>query len=144
MSRPVRLLAGVVAAALLVAGGWFSAQYLFDDGPGYQLAGEVCVRLLGLSIPGPVMGMLFLLLTLALRGGAPTSLEVTATTLLKHLSLLFVPAGVGVIVHLNRISSEWLPILAALVLSTVISLTITALMMRLTQHLVSARKSARD
>lgn len=104
-----------------------------------QLAGEVLVRLVGLPIPGPVVGMLLLLLILGIRGGPPDNVRSTAQTLLKHLSLLFVPAGVGVMVHFHRIGAEWLPILVALVGSTFISLAVTALSMKLVQRLLRRR-----
>jgi holin-like protein len=100
----------------------------------YQLVGEVLALALGLPVPGPVIGMGLLFLTLTLRGAAPASLRDTANGLLSHLSLLFVPAGVGVMVHLERLSGEWLPIVAALVLGTMITIGATALAMRALQR----------
>jgi holin-like protein len=100
----------------------------------YQLIGEALVQLLRLPVPGPVIGMLLLFVTLLLRGEAPESLRDTANGLLGHLSLLFVPAGVGVMLHFHRLASEWLPILVALVASTVITIAVTALVMRALQR----------
>jgi len=100
----------------------------------YQLIGEVLVQLLRLPVPGPVIGMLLLFVTLILRGEAPVSLRDTANGLLGHLSLLFVPAGVGVMLHFHRLASEWLPIIVALVASTVITIGVTALVMRALQR----------
>jgi len=100
----------------------------------YQLIGEVLVQLLGLPVPGPVIGMLLLFLSLLLRGEAPAPLRDTANGLLGHLSLLFVPAGVGVMLHFHRLASEWLPILVALVASTVLTIGVTALVMRALQR----------
>ena len=100
----------------------------------YQLVGEVLVQLLGLPVPGPVIGMLLLFVTLLLRGEAPESLRSTANGLLGHLSLLFVPAGVGVMLHFHRLATEWLPIVVALVASTVITIGVTALVMRALQR----------
>ncbi|MBK9130485.1 MAG: CidA/LrgA family protein [Gammaproteobacteria bacterium] len=97
----------------------------------YQLIGEAIALVLKLPIPGPVIGMALLFLTLMIRGGAPAPLEGTAGALLGHLSLLFVPAGVGVLVHFRRIGAEWMSIGVALVLSTLITLAVTALVMRL-------------
>jgi holin-like protein len=96
-----------------------------------QLVGEVTVLALGLPVPGPVLGMLCLFLGLALRGGPSETLESTATGLLGHLALLFVPAGVGVMAHAHRIADEWLPIGTALVGSTLIGLAATALTVQL-------------
>lgn len=92
-----------------------------------QLAGEVFVRLIALPVPGPVMGLVFLLIGMAVRGTIPKDLRETANGLLSHLSLLFVPAGVGVILHFERIGSEWLALLAALLLSTWATIAVSAL-----------------
>ena len=97
----------------------------------FQLAGEAIARGLELPLPGPVLGMLFLFLFLLARRGPRPELQATSQTLLQHLSLLFVPAGVGVMVHLHRIASEWLPLALSLLASTVATLAVTALTMKL-------------
>ncbi len=95
----------------------------------FQLVGELGVRWLGLPVPGPVLGMLLLFIALVLRQPLADQLEPASTGLLTHLSLLFVPAGVGVMVHLDRIGDEWLALSVALLVSTVVTLTICALLM---------------
>jgi holin-like protein len=104
-----------------------------------QLAGEVLARAIALPVPGPVVGMALLLAALAVRRNIPAELHDTAQGLLRHLSLLFVPAGVGVMLHLARIRSEWLAIIAALLISSLLTLAITALVFRLVARLVDAR-----
>lgn len=96
----------------------------------YQLAGEVLVRALALPVPGPVVGMVLLFATLILRRGGPDALHTTAQALLSHLSLLFVPAGVGVMIYFGQIAGDWLSIVTALVASTILTLAVTALTMR--------------
>ena len=96
----------------------------------YQLAGEIVVVALGLPIPGPVVGMALLFVTLVIRGHVTGDLRETASGLLRHLSLLFVPAGVGVMLHFGRIGDEWLPLAAALVGSTLLTIAVTALVLR--------------
>jgi holin-like protein len=98
----------------------------------YQLVGEITVRLLSLPIPGPVLGMVMLFVTLMIRGKAPESVDQASTALLSHLSLLFVPAGVGMMAHFGRIADEWVPITLALLLSTIITMVATALIMQVT------------
>jgi len=93
----------------------------------FQCAGEVLVRLAGLPIPGPVAGMALLFAALLLRRQAPDAMKVSAGGLGQHLSLLFVPAGVGVMMYVAQVTDEWLPILAALVVSTVLAIAATAL-----------------
>ena len=109
-----------------------------------QLVGETTVRLLGLPVPGPVLGLVLLLAVLALRRDIPETLETTAGGLLKHLSLLFVPAGVGVLQHLARIQAEWLAIAAALLVSSVATIVVTAVVMRATMRLLKLDDDAGD
>ncbi|WP_448207663.1 CidA/LrgA family protein [Azospirillum sp. sgz302134] len=94
-----------------------------------QLAGELIARLLHLPIPGPVIGMVLLFLGLLVRGGVPMPLQETAGGILRHLSLLFVPAGVGVMAHLHRLGTEAVPIAAALFGSTLFGVALTAWVM---------------
>ena len=100
----------------------------------YQLTGEILARVLSLPVPGPVIGMALLFATLVIRGHfgrpLPQPLQHTAHVLLQHLSLLFVPAGTGVMIYLQLIADEWLPITAALIVSTLGGMAVTALILR--------------
>lgn len=95
-----------------------------------QLAGELLVAALGLPVPGPVAGMLILLAGLMVRGGVPDDLNKVADALLGNFSLLFVPAGVGVMLHAGLLGREWLAVSVALVASTLLTIAVTALVMR--------------
>jgi holin-like protein len=90
-----------------------------------QLIGEIVSRLIHLPVPGPVIGLVLLLCYLAVRGSVSESVQNTSQGLLTHLSLLFVPAGTGVILHIHTLRSEWLPILLALVVGTVLTLLVS-------------------
>ena len=92
----------------------------------FQCLGEALSRVADLPIPGPVLGMALLLALLLVRRRAFDALGVTADGLAKHLSLLFVPAGAGVMLHVTQIEAEWLPIVAAIVVSTVLAMAVTA------------------
>ena len=96
----------------------------------FQLAGEVLVQFLSLPVPGPVLGLLLLFAMLLLRGEAAAPLRDAANGVLRHFSVLFVPAGAGVLLHANRVGQDWLPLAAALVGSTVLSIGVTALCLR--------------
>jgi holin-like protein len=96
----------------------------------FQLVGEVAVQVSGLPAPGPVIGMVLLFLALRWRKTLPDTLRATAETLLSHLSLLFIPAGVGVIQYGALLADEWLALVAAMVLGTLITVAITALVMQ--------------
>ena len=96
----------------------------------YQLIGELIVRAFALPIPGPVIGMALLFLTLLARGRVGEELRNGTSALLQHLSLLFIPAGAGVMLHLQRIESEWLPITVALIVSTFAGMAVTGFVLR--------------
>ncbi len=93
-----------------------------------QAAGELITRALALPLPGPVLGMALLLLALHWPS-VRVSVGVCANFLLAHLSLLFVPVGVGVMTHLGLVGQYGGRMLAVLVLSTIIGLAVTALTM---------------
>ena len=105
----------------------------------FQTVGEVLSYLLRLPVPGPVIGMSLLLGLLLARPATVERLRPTSLELLKHLSLLFVPAGVGVMLHVARIGKEWLPIVVSLLVSTGLAIAVTALVVTWT-----ARRFAPD
>jgi holin-like protein len=96
----------------------------------FQTLGESLAYAFALPTPGPVIGMVLLFCYLLMKKDAAAKLAPTTLEFLKHLSLLFVPAGVGIMVHAQRVATEWLPITAALVVSTTVSLVVTALVLR--------------
>jgi holin-like protein len=96
----------------------------------FQILGETLGHALSLPIPGPVIGMLLLFLFLIVKDDAAQKLAPTAQNLLRHMSILFVPAGVGVMLHGHRIATEWLPITVSLLVSTVLAIIVTALVVR--------------
>ena len=95
-----------------------------------QLCGEAFVRLTGWPLPGPVLGMLLLFFWLMRRGRSVHDLDISADGLLKYLALLFVPAGVGVMVYLDAIGDAWLKLGVTLLGSAVITLVATGLTMQ--------------
>lgn len=92
----------------------------------FQFAGEVTVRAIGLPVPGPVIGMGLFFVWLLLRGGPGEETRHVSLTLLQHLSLLFIPAGTGIVLYGDLLAREWLPLLAALVGSTALAVVVTA------------------
>jgi putative effector of murein hydrolase LrgA (UPF0299 family) len=94
-----------------------------------QSLGELLSRGLALPFSGPVVGMLLLLLAL---NWPMVRAPVAACTgfLLSHLSLLFVPVGVGVMTHFGLLSQYGIRMLAVIVLSTWAGLAVTALVLR--------------
>lgn len=94
-----------------------------------QLAGELLVTAVGLPVPGPVCGMALLFAGLVVRGSIPESMAATGAALLDNLSLMFIPAGVGVMLHFSLLGREWVAITAGLIVSTVATMAVTALVM---------------
>ena len=105
----------------------------------FQTVGEALSYPLKLPVPGPVLGMTLLLGLMLVRPATVERLRPTSLELLKHLSLLFVPAGVGVMLHVARIGNEWLPIVVSLLVSTALAIAVTALVVTWT-----ARRFALD
>jgi holin-like protein len=91
-----------------------------------QLLGEVIVRALNVPVPGPVLGRALLAGFLAWRG-IPAAMQETSQTLLRHLSLLFVPAGVGVVREAGVLADYWLALSLALVVSTAATIAVTVI-----------------
>lgn len=90
-----------------------------------QVVGEVVVGVTGLPVPGPVVGMVLLFGWLQWRRPAADSGTMRAADgLLRHLQLLFVPAGVGIVTHLAVLRTEALPIGVSLVVSWLVAMAV--------------------
>lgn len=110
---------------------------------GCQLVGEVVVRSLGLSIPGPVVGMVLLFAVLSLRRPGPESGTLRFSDgLLRHLQLFFVPVSVGIMVHASELGAQWLPVTGGLVLSWAAGLVTVAVLASVVQRRGGARTEA--
>ena len=96
----------------------------------FQCLGEGIVFLLRIPLPGPVAGMLLLMAAMLAWPRLQQMVEEAANTLLSHLSLLFVPAGVGIVASAASGRGHWLAILVSLVASTVLALAVTGLLLR--------------
>ena len=94
-----------------------------------QALGEALTHALGLPIPGPVLGLVLLLVVVQFAW-AREPVAAAAELLLAHLSLLFIPVGVGVITHLGLVAQYGLRLAASIVLSTWIGMAVTALVLR--------------
>ena len=103
----------------------------------FQLIGEVIQKFFALVIPGPVIGLIFLLFTLIYlrRVKMKKILNVkkyvmsTATAITSYLSLLFVPIGVGVVMHISYLEKNLYQVLGVVVIGTMLTVGITAKLM---------------
>jgi holin-like protein len=115
-----------------------------------QLAGEVFVRGLGLPMPGPVVGLLLLLVLLLARDRFKVfargplqqdGVENASRGMLAHLSLLFVPAGVGVVQKLGLVAEHGIAIIMVLAVSVVVTLLVTVATFLLASRLMAGGRS---
>jgi holin-like protein len=120
---------------------------------GCQLAGEAFARLFAVSVPGPVMGLALLFIGLQLRDRwrtrkqtvidiaalDATPLGLVAGVILANLSLLFVPAGVGIVRHAGTLLAHGTGLILALVVSTALSLAVTAIVFRVVARAVNSQ-----
>ena len=103
----------------------------------FQLIGETIQKYFDLTVPGPVIGLILLLLTLIVLKGTKsiyiknTKEEISSTSnyITSYLSLLFVPIGVGVVMHLSYLEKNYIPVLAVIFISTTLTIGFTALLM---------------
>lgn len=103
----------------------------------YQLIGESVQKYFELTIPGPVIGLIFLLVSLILLRQTKsayikkTKKEISHTSnyITSYLSLLFVPIGVGVVMHLTYLEQNYIPVLAVIFISTILTIGFTAVLM---------------
>ena len=101
----------------------------------FQLLGNVAEMYFHLPVPGSVLGM-FLLLVAWVR---PISL-----VLISYLAVLFVPAGVGIMLHIDRLKNEALPIGVSLVVSTILTIAVTALVIKYSTIWLQKRKERKE
>jgi holin-like protein len=106
---------------------------------GCQLGGEAISQALHLPLPGPVLGMVFLACALMWRGRLPVALAQVADFLLRHLSLFFVPAAVGVVAQGGRIARESVPLGAAILVSTALTIVVTGVVFQAVDGVMKRR-----
>ncbi|MCQ3830073.1 CidA/LrgA family protein [Microbulbifer elongatus] len=95
----------------------------------FDLAGRLLVAALSLPIPGPVLGMLLLLLAMMLYGRVPSGLGLVGEQILRVLVLIFLPATVGIYYLRDLSGGDWFALIAAMVVGTLISIALTGLLL---------------
>ena len=98
----------------------------------FQLIGEFIQKFFELSIPGPVIGLIFLLSVMLIikkinkqDTGFETKLVNSAENLLTYLPLLFIPLGVGVVMHLSLLEENLVPVILVIIIGTLLTLALT-------------------
>jgi holin-like protein len=105
----------------------------------YQLLGEAIQKFFEINIPGPVIGLILLLLTFIFFSKKFTQskkiikeISVTSHQIINYLSLLFVPIGVGVVMHINYLGDNLFTIFSIIIIGTLATLVFTAIVMEKT------------
>lgn len=114
-----------------------------------QLGGDIVAGAFALPVPGPVIGIVLLLVVMLIarylpkgERGAGRQIETAADNLLGWLGLFFVPAGVGISQHFDLVAANGLALAAVLVLSSVATLTVTVWVFILARRLTEERGNA--
>ena len=100
----------------------------------FQLVGEFIQKFLELSVPGPVIGLFLLLIILLMSKKnyykIPINFQInlinSAENLLNYLPLLFIPVGVGVVMHLSLLEDNLVPVMLVIIIGTLLTLAVTA------------------
>ena len=102
----------------------------------YQLLGEAIQKIFEINIPGPVIGLILLLLSFIIFSKKLTDskkiikeISVTSNQIINYLSLLFVPIGVGVVMHINYLGDNLFKIFSIIIIATLATLVFTAFVM---------------
>jgi len=95
----------------------------------FQFLGECIAKLFELLVPGPVIGMVLMLIFLMIRKSSFPSLDSAVFLHLRYLPLLFIPAAMGIITQFDVITKEFWAIFTALVFGTLIALAFSAKLM---------------
>jgi holin-like protein len=97
----------------------------------FQGLGELVSHFLLTLIPGPVVGLVLLLGWFSVRKRIAPEVEIVATALVQHLGLLFVPAAVGVVMFWPQLRTHAVAVVAALVVSVVLTIAVSALVLKI-------------
>ena len=114
----------------------------------FQLVGEVLQKFFNLVIPGPVIGLILLLFSLIYLKkikskkilNVKKDVMSTGNAITSYLSLLFVPIGVGVVMHISYLEQNLYQVLGVIVLGTVLTVGLTAKLMEVLNQILQRKK----
>ncbi|WP_064607537.1 CidA/LrgA family protein [Streptobacillus moniliformis] len=100
----------------------------------FSFIGQSLSKIINLPIPGSVIGLILFFLALQFKIVKLESVETTSKFLVDNLAILFIPAGVGIMISFKHIKDIWVSILLICLFTTILSLVVVG---KLTQHLIS-------
>ena len=110
----------------------------------FQLLGNVAEMYFHLPVPGSVLGMFLLLVALIANDRLASWVRPISLVLISYLAVLFVPAGVGIMLHIDRLKNEALPIGVSLVVSTILTIAVTARVIKYSTIWLQKRKERKE
>lgn len=96
---------------------------------GVLQSAEIVRNIAAIPLPAPVIGLFALALTLGIKGEVDSQLSQTSSALIDHMGLLFVPAGVGIVSQFELLQQQWMPIIVAVLVSTILGVAVTGAVM---------------
>lgn len=105
----------------------------------FQLIGEIISRGGHLPLPGPVLGMMLMVVALSMFPKLGDMITPVAQGILRYLALMFVPVGVGIVASVPVLEEHWLAISASIVISTLLAIVVGALTFTLVARLVGSK-----
>jgi len=114
----------------------------------YQLVGETIQKFFNIIIPGPVIGLVLLLITFIFikKFKDKKVLQIkkdvikTGNIIVSHLSLLFIPIGVGVVMHISYLGENLFQVFAVIIIGTLLTVAFTAKIMELLNKITLKKK----
>lgn len=91
------------------------------------MIGNLITALLGLAIPGSIIGMLLLLFLLLTKVVPLEAVESPANFLISIMVLMFIPGGVNLMNVYHKFDGVLLQVLFIVVITTIVTIAVTAL-----------------
>ncbi len=89
--------------------------------------GEIIKYVFNIPIAGNIIAMILIFASLRLKIIKLSTVKPASDTLIKYMVLFFIPYGVGMMVYFDVLKENWIPIIFATLISTIISLYVTAI-----------------
>lgn len=105
----------------------------------FQLIGEVISRGAHLPLPGPVLGMVFMVVGLSVSRRLADIITPVAQGILRYLALMFVPVGVGIVASMPILREHWVALSASIIVSTLLAIVVGAVTFTVVARLVGSK-----
>ncbi len=108
----------------------------------FYFLGEICSMLINGLIPGSVIGMILLFLSLEFKLLNPEAVRQTASKITRNMAIFFVPTTVGVMVYTQILTESMLSVFAAIIISTILTLIVVGHLQQTLEKKIGGKKNA--